>query len=177
MLIKSAQHSFRLQTRWTQLYKNIDDIYMTFFWWHAIFKETIINFWKGVKKVSKLCFMYLAILWSSLAPFRKNSQCHKIYFWHTSSMEKGLDLSVFIFTLVNQTVNVAVSCGYDTCFAVGACDGLCHLTKFMDQVETPFGFQSIVWTFVRLYSEIDQIHLSTEAQCGTACLPLGDCHS
>ncbi len=30
---------------------------------------------------------------------------------------------------------------------------------------------------IRLYSEIDQIHLSTEDQCGTAYLPLGDCHS
>ncbi len=29
----------------------------------------------------------------------------------------------------------------------------------------------------RLHSEIDQIHLSIEAQCGTACLPMGDCHS
>ncbi len=128
-------------------------------------------------------------------------------------------------------VTVAVSCGYDTCFAVKACDGLCHLTKSMGRIETPLGFQSIVWTFVRhtvsrclispalqflptgqhglcfgylfsgllplrslidgppfgvrfreslvirLYSEIDQIHLSIEAQCGSACLSLGDCHS
>ncbi len=29
----------------------------------------------------------------------------------------------------------------------------------------------------RLHSEIDKIHLSTEAQCGTACLPMGDCHN
>ncbi len=29
---------------------------------------------------------------------------------------------------------------------------------------------------IRLHSEIDQIHLSIEAQCGTTCLPLGDCH-
>ncbi len=144
---------------------------------------------------------------------------------------------------------VAVSCGYDTCFAVRACDGLYHLTKIKDRVGTPFGFQSIVWTFVRhsvsrclifpalpevakvtwakltnhtigflqflptgqhglcfgylfsgplplrshidsppfgvcfreslvirLYSEINQIHLSIEAKCGTACLPVGDCH-
>ncbi len=28
----------------------------------------------------------------------------------------------------------------------------------------------------RLYSEIDQINLSIEAQCGTVCLPMGDCH-
>ncbi len=27
----------------------------------------------------------------------------------------------------------------------------------------------------RLHSKIDQIHLSIEAQCGTACLPMGDC--
>ncbi len=27
-----------------------------------------------------------------------------------------------------------------------------------------------------LHSEIDQIHLSIEAQCGTACLPMDDCH-
>ncbi len=137
--------------------------------------------------------------------------------------------------------SVAVSCGYNTCFAVKACDELYHLTKSMDRIGTPLGFQSIVWTFVRhtvsrclivpalpemakvtigflqflptgqhglcfgylfsgpptlhslihgppfgvrfqeslvirLYSEIDQIHLSIEAQCGTACSPLGDCH-
>ena len=29
---------------------------------------------------------------------------------------------------------------------------------------------------IRLHSEIDQIHLSIEAQCGTALLPLGDCY-
>ncbi len=40
----------------------------------------------------------------------------------------------------------------------------------------PFGVcfrESLVF---RLYSEIDQIHLSIEAQCGTAYLPMGDCH-
>ncbi len=118
----------------------------------------------------------------------------------------------------------------------------------MDRIGTPFGFQSIIWTFVRhtvrkclifpalpevakvksksihvtsssslptgqygwcfcycfsgtlplcshlrqsifrglcpgvpslnrLYSEIGKIHLSFEAQCGTACLPMGDCHN
>ena len=72
-----------------------------------------------------------------------------------------------------RTHIVAVSCGYDTCFAVWACDGLCHLTKFMDRVETPFR-ESLV---IKLHSEIDQIHLSIEAQCGTACLPLDDCHT
>ena len=61
-----------------------------------------------------------------------------------------------------EKLHDAVSCGYDTCFAVKACDGLYHLTKSMDRIETP------------LHSEIDQIHLSTEAQCGTTCLPLGD---
>ncbi len=39
---------------------------------------------------------------------------------------------------------VAVSCVCNTCFAGSACDGLCHLTKIMDRVETPFGFQPIV---------------------------------
>ena len=48
-----------------------------------------------------------------------------------------------------KTPNVAVSCGYDTCFTVQACDGLHHLTKSMDRIETPSGFQSILWTFVR----------------------------
>ena len=40
----------------------------------------------------------------------------------------------------------------------------------------PFGVcfrESLVF---RLDSEIDQIHLSIEAQCGTTCLPMGDCH-
>ncbi len=128
--------------------------------------------------------------------------------------------------------SVAVSCGYSRCLAVSACDGLCHLTKIMDQVETPFGFQPIVWAFARhtvgrclifptllqflptgqhglcfgccfsgllplcslkdgppigirfreslvisLYSEIDHLHHSMEAQCDTILLPLGDCHS
>ena len=134
---------------------------------------------------------------------------------------------------------VAVSCGFDTCFAVKAFDGLYHLAKSMHRIETPFGFQWMVWTFVRhtvsrclifpallevakvmlaivntisylqflstgqhglcfgylfqvrslyvpfingpplgvrfreslvfrLHSKIDQIHLSIEAQCGTA---------
>ncbi len=42
-----------------------------------------------------------------------------------------------IFACMSHVVeNVAVSCGYSTCFAVSACDGLCHLTKIMDRVET-----------------------------------------
>ncbi len=32
------------------------------------------------------------------------------------------------------------------------------------------------WDTIRLHSEIDQIHLSIEAQCVTTVLPLGDCH-
>ncbi len=41
----------------------------------------------------------------------------------------------------------------------------------------PFGVcfrESLVF---RLHSEIDQIHLSIEAQSDTACLPMGDCHT
>ncbi len=44
---------------------------------------------------------------------------------------------------------VAVSCGYDTCFAVKTCDGLYHFIFSIDRVGIPFGFQPIVWTFVR----------------------------
>ncbi len=44
---------------------------------------------------------------------------------------------------------VAVSCGYDTCFAVKTCDGLCHFIFSIDRVGIPFGFQPMVWTFVR----------------------------
>ncbi len=51
-------------------------------------------------------------------------------------------------TRLVDTQTVAVSCGYNTYFAVSACDGLCHLAKTMNRVETPFGFQSIMWTFV-----------------------------
>ena len=40
---------------------------------------------------------------------------------------------------------VAVSCGYDTCFAVKSCDGLCHFIFSIDHVELPFGFQPIIW--------------------------------
>ncbi len=39
-----------------------------------------------------------------------------------------------------NTMFVAVSSGFDTCFAVKDCDGLCHLTKSMDRIETPLGF-------------------------------------
>ncbi len=44
---------------------------------------------------------------------------------------------------------VAVSCWYDTCFAVKTCDGLYHFIFSIDRVGIPFGFQPIVWTFVR----------------------------
>ncbi len=44
---------------------------------------------------------------------------------------------------------VAVSCGYDTCFAVKTCDGLYHFMFSIDRVGIPFGFQTIMWTFVR----------------------------
>ncbi len=38
-------------------------------------------------------------------------------------------------------------------------------------------FRSPPFGVIRLHSEIDQIHLSIKAQCGTACLPTGDCHT
>ncbi len=94
-----------------------------------------------------------------------------------------------------MSLDVAVSCGYGTCFVVKTCDGLYHFIFSIDHVGIPFGFQHIVWTFVRhtasrclifpvlrvmlsgLYSEIDKIHLSIEAQCVTTLLPQGDCHT
>ncbi len=50
---------------------------------------------------------------------------------------------------MRDMVDVAVSCGYSTCFAISACDGLCDLTKVMDRVGIPFGFQPIMSNFVR----------------------------
>ena len=40
----------------------------------------------------------------------------------------------------------------------------------------PFGVYFQESLVFRLHSEIDQIHLGIEAQCGIACLPMGDCH-
>ena len=37
---------------------------------------------------------------------------------------------------------VAVSCGYDTCFAVKTCDGLYHFIISIAHVGIPFGFQT-----------------------------------
>ncbi len=61
-------------------------------------------------------------------------------------------------------VHAAVSCGYDTCFAVRTCDGLYHFIFSIDRVGIPFGFQTIIWTFARhlvsrcLYFPLDQSH-------------------
>ena len=44
---------------------------------------------------------------------------------------------------------VAVSFGYCTCFAVRTCDGLYPFIFSIDHVGIPFGFQLIIWTFVR----------------------------
>ncbi len=44
---------------------------------------------------------------------------------------------------------VVVSCGYGTCFAVRTSDGLYHFIFTIDRVGIPFGFQPIIWTFVR----------------------------
>ncbi len=57
---------------------------------------------------------------------------------------------------------VAVSCGYDTCFAV---------RLVMDYTTSHF-----TRSILGLYSEIDQIHLSSEAQCVSHHLPPVDCH-
>ncbi len=41
----------------------------------------------------------------------------------------------------------------------------------------PIGVRFRESLVIRLHSEIDQIHLSNEAQCVTTLLPLGDCHT
>ena len=46
----------------------------------------------------------------------------------------------------------------------------------MDRIKKPFGVCFRESLIIRLHSEIDQIHLSIEAQCDTTRLPLGDCH-
>ncbi len=61
---------------------------------------------------------------------------------------------------------VAVSRGYDACFSIKACDGLYQLLKSIGSD------WNTIAVFISCYSEINQIHLSIEAQCGTACLPI-----
>ncbi len=46
-------------------------------------------------------------------------------------------------------VTVAVSCGWDTCFAVETCDELYHFMFTIDRVGIPFGFQTIKFTLAR----------------------------
>ncbi len=41
----------------------------------------------------------------------------------------------------------------------------------------PIGVRFRESLVIRLHSEIDQIHISIEAQCVTTLLPLGDCHT
>ncbi len=47
----------------------------------------------------------------------------------------------------------------------------------LHQADRPCAIGVIPSLVVRLQSEIDQIHLSIEAQCVTTLLPMGDCHS
>ena len=55
-------------------------------------------------------------------------------------------LNMYMYICVRGAPIVAVSCGYDTCFAVKACDGLYHLTKSMDHID-PLQFcdMSLLW--------------------------------
>ncbi len=93
-----------------------------------------------------------------------------------------------IYLYGNSGLGVVVSRGYDICFSVKACDGLYQLLKStrsgwntirvsIDRVDLKWNSphrqvtlrgacfrESLV---IRLYSEIGQIHLSIEAQCGT----------
>ncbi len=51
--------------------------------------------------------------------------------------------------LIKPLHTVAVSCWYDTCFAVKTCDGVYQCIFSIDRVGIPFRFQTIIWTFVR----------------------------
>ena len=62
---------------------------------------------------------------------------------------------------------------YGMCFG-NLFSGLLPLRSLIDG--PPFGVRFRESLVIRLHSQIDQIHLTTEAQCGTACLPLGDCY-
>ncbi len=53
----------------------------------------------------------------------------------TRGVWSGIWTCVPSFMIIRESIDiVAVSSGYSTCFAVSACDGLCHLTKIMDQI-------------------------------------------
>ena len=44
---------------------------------------------------------------------------------------------------LGNTLLVAVSCGYDTCFAVEACDGLCHLLNLCIELKHRQGYNGL----------------------------------
>ncbi len=52
------------------------------------------------------------------------------------------------------------------------CDGIYHFALYLVKFGVHFG-ESLI---VRLYSEIDHIHLSSEAQCVSHLYPQVDCH-
>ncbi len=77
--------------------------------------------------------------------FKKADRCTR-YDLHTPPNYGQTD-QYCVLVVANQPVQtgelgqiVGVSCGDSTCFAVSACDGLCHLTKIMDRVETPLDY-------------------------------------
>ena len=49
-----------------------------------------------------------------------------------------------------------------------------YTTSYFPLIMLGYPLESLV---VRLYSEIDHLHLSSEAQCVSHLLPLGDCHT
>ncbi len=66
-------------------------------------------------------------------------------------------------------------------FCGQTCDELYHFTFFIARLGIPLGSQPIKFALarvpsLRLYSEIDHIHPSSEAQCVSRHLPLVDCH-
>ena len=57
----------------------------------------------------------------------------------------------------------------------GLCFGYCFSGRL--PLRSPFNSPPFGVCFRELHAEIDQIHLSIEAQCVTVCLPIGDCHN
>ena len=58
---------------------------------------------------------------------------------------------------------VAVSCGYDTCFAIKTCYGLYHFIFSIDRVGIPFG--------------LTRSTLALKLSVSPPYYPLGDCHT
>ncbi len=71
--------------------------------------------------------------------------------------------------LENIPSTVAVSCGYDTCFAVRTCDGLYHFIFSIDRVGIPFGIQPIIWTHCKQVPDFQFLPTGQHGLCFGCC--------